>query len=256
MQASERIRNLYARFAEMPMETLAKAWWWERCGGQPRQRSVAELEEHHRRYGTGGNCFDLAYWLLMQAREAGIPARVAGHDFEGWEAHAAVILSDGEGCEYLADPGDKWLQPLLISPEAPGFRPGYHVGFFPAAAVAVERDGDRLTIGYRRPNGKESTQTYHLAPVSDEAFLRACHHSANLLRRPIVEMLLPHPETGELAHWDFDRSRSAWSTERGLFVEEACDSTEGWVARIADRSGMAGAIIRTALSVYSSLPPR
>ncbi|MFZ5826990.1 MAG: hypothetical protein ACOY94_22070 [Bacillota bacterium] len=256
MHPPEPIRRVYAPFVSLPMETLTKAWWREACAGQPRQRSVAEMAEHHRRYGAGGNCFDLAYWLLVQAREAGIAARAVGHDFETWEAHAAIILTGHDGHEYLADPGDKWLQPLLISPAAPAFDPGCHAGFFPGAAVAVEREGTHLTIRYRRPNGKESTQEYDLTPVSDETFLRACHHSAGLLRRPIVEALLPHPETGEIAHWDFDRGRSVWSTDQGLLVEEDAGSTEGWVARIAGRTGIAPEIIRTALAVYSSLEPR
>lgn len=255
MQAPEPIRLQYARFVEIPMETLTKAWWWQQHDGRPRQRTVAEMESHHRGHGTGGNCFDLAYWILTAAREAGIAARPVGHDFESYGAHAAVILTDEQGWEYLADPGDKWLQPILISPGAPAFDPGYHPGFFPAAAVQVERGDDHLTIRYRRPNGKESTQGYDLAPVSDEAFLAACHHSQRLLRRPIVEMLRPYPPTGELAHWEYDRGRSVWSMESGLLPEPDCDSVDGWAQRIAERSGISPELARTALQVYAQLPP-
>ena len=45
-------------------------------------------------------------------------------------------------------------------------------------------------------------------PVSEERFIRACNHSQNLLRRPFCEMLLPHPDTGAIEHWEYDREAS------------------------------------------------
>lgn len=113
----------------------------------------------------------------------------------------------------------------------------------------MERSQDSLLIRYRRPNGKESRQRYDLAPVSDEGFRRACHHSQNLLRRPFVERLLPYPATGELAHWEYDRERSCWSLPTGLVEEEPAAD---WVERIAQRSGLGPALITAAFTAYAA----
>lgn len=253
MRAPEPIRHLYAGLAGIPMETLTKAWWWEQCGGRPRQRSRAEMEAHRRRCGTGGNCFDLALWLLELAREAGLPAYAVGHGFQTEEAHAAVVVQDAGGAEYLCDPGDLWLQPVLVTPEAPGFATGFHPGFFPAAAVSIERTGRHLLVRYRRPNGKVGAQQYDLTPVGKADFLDACHHSQNLLRHSLVEQLLPYPKTGEVGHWEYDTGRSFWSLETGLIEEPPCDSVEGWALRITERTGIAPEISRAALRIYGGL---
>lgn len=123
MYAPAEIEQLYRQLASIPMETFTKGWWWLQCGGQARQRTVAEMAVHRERYGAGGNCFDLAYWLLDLARAAGIAARPIGHDLESWEAHAALLLTDDAGDEYLCDPGDLWLRPILVSPDSPGSTP-------------------------------------------------------------------------------------------------------------------------------------
>lgn len=89
MQAPEALRRVYGRFRRIPMETFTKGWWHRQCGGAPRQRTVAEMREHRRLQGSGGNCFDLVLWLREELREAGIPSRVVGHDLETAQAHVA-----------------------------------------------------------------------------------------------------------------------------------------------------------------------
>jgi len=208
------------------------------------------MRQHRDRYGCGGNCFDLAYWLLRRAREAGVPASIVGHDFSTSEAHVALVLLGVDGFEYLADPGDVWLQPILISPQAPQFDPGYHAGFFPAAGVRVDRHDHRLVVRYRRANGKESSQTYSLASVSEEAFLQACNHSQNLLRKPMAEMRSLHPDTGELGHWEYAEGKSWWSLPSGLLREEPCSSAGEWAARIAGFSGLSTEVIEEGFEAY------
>ncbi len=250
MHAPEPLARIYRPLGDRPTESFTKGWRFGTCTGGVRQRTIAELEADYQRSGSGGNCFDRAYWLLVTAREAGVAARVIGHHFEAWEAHAAVILTDDAGHEYLCDPGDCWMQPVLISPESPDFGPGYHEGFFPAAAVRIERTDQVLTVHYRRQNGKESEQHYDLSPVEDQAFLRACHHSQQLLRRPFAERLLTHPETGEVGLWEFDRGRSFWSLPGGLVEEPPCESLAEWVDRIAERTGLAPSVVQAGFATY------
>ncbi len=254
MQAPQSIRSIWDRFGEIPMETFTKGWWHRRCGGRARQRTVAEMVEHRRALGAGGNCFDLALWLRHDLQEAGIEARVVGHDLGTPEAHVAVLAVDGAGAEYLCDLGDCWLQPVLISPEREGFDPGWHADFFPGREIQVRRDGVRLEVCYRRASGKVSRQVYDLSPVGEEELRRACDHSQNLLRRPFCERLLPHPRTGERAHWEYDRGRSFWNLADGPVFEEPCATAAQWVERIAQRTGVAPSLLEEGFRAYGVIP--
>lgn len=87
---------------------------------------------------------------------------------------------------------------------APAFSAEWLPGFFPGRRVQVARTAGRLEVAYLRASGKVGRQSYDLAPVSEELFQRACHHSQNLLRRPFCETLLPHPDTGVIEHWEYE----------------------------------------------------
>lgn len=250
MQAPDSLRSVWDRFSGIPMETFTKGWWLKQCGGTARQRSVQEMMAHRRLLGAGGNCFDLALWLRHELLAAGIPARIIGHDFQTPEAHVAVLAGGGGGPEYLCDLGDLWLQPILVTPGHPDFSPDWHEGFFPGRLVQVQRAADFLEVHYRRADGKVSRQRYDLAPVAEELFLKACHHSQNLLRRPFCEMLLPHPATGRIEHWEYDRGASFWNRGSGPEFEPPCQTPADWIGRIAARTGMAPELIATAFEVY------
>ncbi|EQD47410.1 hypothetical protein B1B_12352, partial [mine drainage metagenome] len=77
------------------METLTKAWLYHEPGG-PRQRTATQIAAHRKDHGTGGNCFDLAIWLLDEFARAGVQAHAIGHDFFTPEAHVAVLADDGQ----------------------------------------------------------------------------------------------------------------------------------------------------------------
>lgn len=250
MRASEVIRTVWVRFHGMPMETFTKGWWLKQCGGIARQRTVAEMSEHRRLLGAGGNCFDLALWVRDELAQAGISARIVGHDLETPDAHVAVLAVDPSGAEYLCDLGDLWLQPILVSPEHPAFSPDWQPGFFPGRLVQIHRSGNALEVFYRRAGGKMGTQVYDLSPISEEQCLRACDFAQNLLRRPFCEMLLPHPDTGAIEHWEYDRQASFWNLADGPVFEEPCDSLADWIARITARTGMAPELIATAFEIY------
>lgn len=251
MQAPGSILQVWRGFQGIPMETFTKGWWYRQCGGMPRQRTVAEMTEHRRLYGTGGNCFDLAVWLREALQTAGVAARITGHDLGTDDAHVAVIATDPEGREYLCDLGDLWLQPMLIDRSTEGF----HAGFFPGREIRLERSGNSLLVLYRRPAiGKVSRQLFDLSPVPEAQFEAACHHSQSLLRRPFCEALLSHPDTGAITHWEYDRGRSFWNMDGGPVFEDACLDEAHWVARISQRTGMSAGIVRGAFEVYGIKP--
>lgn len=232
------------------METFTKGWWHRHCGGAPRQRTVAEMREHRQTYGAGGNCFDLAVWLHHDLQAAGISARIVGHDLCTPDAHVGVIATDTAGSEYLCDPGDQWLQPILISTDSPAFSGDWHTGFYPGREVQVARTAGHLHVQYRRPNGKIGRQSYDLRPLSEEEIRQACHFSQNLLRRPVCEVLRPHPETGSVEKWEYDNRTSFWNLAGGLVYEEPCDTSAAWAARISANTGLTVELIMAAFAVY------
>jgi hypothetical protein len=253
MHAPEPIRQIWSRFAGVPMETFTKGWWHRQTNGAPRQRTPQEMAAHRAALGTGGNCFDLSYWLLHELDQVGLRGYAVGHHLETEDGHIGVVAVDADGREYLCDLGDQWLQPILITPGDSAYSPDWHTGFFPAADVQLQRAGAELTVRYRRPNGKESRQTYDLTPVSTDSLNRACHFSQAHLTQVLCEALRPYPGTGEVAHWEYSEERSFWSLPTGLVVEEPCDSVEGWTARIAATTGVHPEVIRTGFDVYGRL---
>lgn len=224
------------------METFTKVWWNEQCGGVARQRTVEEMVAHRREYGTGGNCFDLALWLRHELRQAGVPARIIGHDLGASHAHVAVLAEGGDGAQYLCDLGDQWLQPVLITPQRENWSPDWLRGFFPGRAVQIRPDGECLTIAYRH-GAKVATQQFDLAAIDEAVLERACHHSQNLIRRPYCEMLLPHA-TGSIEHWEYADGRSFWHLESGAEYEVPCADAGDWATRVADYTGIAAGLIR------------
>jgi hypothetical protein len=252
MQAPPEIMAVWNRFVGVPMETFTKGWWYGCCSGSPRQRTVAELIEHRRTHGAGGNCFDLALWLRQALWDAGIAARIIGHDLCTPEGHVAVIASDRCGGNYLCDLGDQWLQPILIDPGAQAFADDWHRGFFPGREVRISRSDELLQVFYWRAGGKVGSQSYDLRVLTEDAVMQACHHSQNLLRRPFCEMLLPYPVTGRIEHWEYDEGASFWKLEDGAVLEEPCGKQAEWVARISGRTGMSAELIQAAFTTYAA----
>lgn len=208
------------------------------------------MRTHRKSFRTGGNCFDLVLWLIAELAEAGIAARPVGHDLETPDAHIAVV-AQADGISYLCDLGDQWLQPVLIDPGSPAFSTGWLAGFFPAAEIRVEPAEQELRVFYRFPDGRENAQAYSLAALDADTLACACRHSQGLLRKPMVEILARHPETGEQGAWEFDRFRSFWRLSSGRRFEADCEDLTGWVERIAARSGMSPEVVEIALRVYA-----
>ncbi len=245
MKSLDTIMNIWHKFDSFPMETLTKAWL-HRQGIGARQRTVPEMAEHRITYGTSGNCFDLAIWLLHEFHHAGIRAHAVGHDFFTPKAHVGVIAYDGEQ-RYLCDLGDQWIRPISIDgPRRERAEP--IPGFFPGARIQVVTIGSECVVTYHRPSGKTSSQSYSLVNVEYEELLRAGQHSQSLLRQPLCEMRIHFDD--QIAHWEFDNWSSHLSTSTSLQEEPPARSLDEWSERIHARTGISTRVIAEALEVY------
>ncbi len=251
MQAGEEILQVWRRFDWVPMDNLVKAWHYGRAGVK-KQRSVEEMREHRKAYGLGGNCFDLALWLLAEFREAGIEAYPIGSKLGTEGAHAAVMALDGKGRRFLCDLGDQWIQPILLDVHDSAFSDAPQAGFFPGARVQLSAEPNGLVIGYERPGGKLSVQSYSLHPADPQSFRQAAEFSQHQLgKQPLIEVRVPY--NGELAHWEFSDWQSEISTKSGLKKEPPASSFGEWVERIHGRSGYDRGVVEEALSFYRSM---
>ncbi|MGM0898403.1 MAG: hypothetical protein ACQEV0_10915 [Bacillota bacterium] len=251
MRAGENILDVWRRFDGLPMDNLVKAWYYERAG-MKKQRSVEQMKEHREAHGLGGNCFDLALWLLAEFEQAGIEAYPIGSELSTEQAHAAVLAIDENGRRFLCDLGDQWIQPILVETQDAEFMDTPQTGFFPGADVQVSTEPDGMTIIYQRPGGKLSVQKYSLEPVDQRTFWQAAEYSQHQLgKTPLIEVRVPYE--GEVAHWEFNDWQSELSTTKGLIKEEPASSFDTWVERIHGRSGYDRDIVAEALSFYKSM---
>ena len=244
MRASKDILDVWRGFDDFPMETITKAWY-SQMEMEPKQRSVEQMRQHREQYGTSGNCFDLAIWLIDEFRQQELHsyAILTPH------SHVAVVAVSGEGKKYLCDLGDQWIEPILIDAGDEAYTPQFLDGFFPGAKVKLNVQPDHLVVQYKRPNGKTSLQTFYLRPLSEAELIAAGEKAQQTLRRPLVEKRLFLPE--QTAHWEFDTDKSFISYQEGREEESQLDSIEAWAERISGRSGIAEDVVRQALRVYA-----
>ncbi|MFC4559213.1 hypothetical protein ACFO3D_13525 [Virgibacillus kekensis] len=217
------------------METLTKLWNYNQ-NSDKKQRDISLMKEHRQRYGTSGNCFDLAIWLLDEFKHDGIEAYPIGHGLKTEDAHVAVIALDESGNRYLCDLGDQWIKPILVERDHEDYTNEKLSGFFPAADVRLRCDKDSLEVLYHRPNGSVSSQTYDIRPIETDYFLHAAEHSQNLIKPiPLLECRVPY--NSEIAHWEFGNWQSFLSTTVGLYKEKKAGSLDEWVERVNLRCG-------------------
>ncbi|GGO03138.1 hypothetical protein [Saccharibacillus kuerlensis] len=251
MNATQEILRVWRRFDDFPMETLTKAWLHAN-GDSLNLRTVERMREDRKKYGTSGNCFDLALWLLDELRGEGISCYPVGDKLGTYDAHAAVIARGNEGERYLCDLGDQWIQPILLDPGAKGYTEAPLSGFFPGARIAVSSDGYKANIRYMRPGGKESRAEFDLEPVDEAEFKEAAAYSQSLLSLPLVEKRLLIDNGSRIVHWEYENGASQISSDRGLFHESEPMGDETWAARISRRSGIDKGIVQTALDIYAA----
>ncbi|MCA0988519.1 hypothetical protein [Guptibacillus algicola] len=248
MIAPKPIIDVWRRFDDFPMETLTKAWYFNKAEGN-KQRHVPLMKEHHEQFGITGNCFDLALWLLDVFKREGIEAYPIGHDLHTEDAHVAVVVKDESGKRYLCDLGDQWLNPVLIDSECEDYSNELLDGYFPAARVQVLPQHHYLKVIYHRPNEKWSEQVYDTRAVVMEEFLSAAEHSQNVMNKaPLLECRIPYKK--EIAHWEFYNWESVVSTTEGLHLQSKVDGVEEWATKIHEVSGYDREFLIEALEIY------
>lgn len=246
-----KILQVWRRFDEFPMETITKAWLHAR-GERFAPRSVDLMREQRERYGTSGNCFDLAMWLMDELRGEGIECYPVGHQLGTEDAHCAVIAIGEDGSRYLCDLGDQWIQPVLIDPWAEGYTEQPLPGFFPGARIAVRSDAAQASIRCIRPGGKESRSVYDLNAVDEAEFVHAAAYSQSMLSIPLVERRLRTCTDGSIVHWEYESGQSQISSDRGLFHESEPFGDDTWPRRISRRSGIDEQVVQAALDLYAA----
>lgn len=248
MLAPNHIITTWRKFDHFPMETLTKAWFYQK-GTNKKQRSVSLMKEHREEYGITGNCFDLAIWLLNEFKKDGITAYPIGQHFKTERAHVAVVALDEEGKRYLCDLGDQWLNPILIDSDSEDYTDEMLSGFFPAAKVQVKSTKHEVEVHYHRPNGKMSQQRYDVTPLDETLFLEAAEFSQHLIKpRPLLECRVPYKT--ETAHWEFCNWESFLSTSEGLFHDKNVTTIEEWAERIHSKTGYHKQLLTDALHLY------
>ncbi|KOP71135.1 hypothetical protein ACFFHH_04300 [Cytobacillus solani] len=242
------ILTTWGKFCDFPMETLTKAWFYQKSSRR-KQRSVSLMKEHREQYGISGNCFDLAIWLLDEFEKDGIEAYPIGNYLNTEKAHTAVVALDERGRRFLCDLGDQWLKPILIDSAQHDFTGEILSGFFPAAQVQIKPVSSSVEVIYYRPSGKLSRQVYHTEPLDLKLFMEAAEYSQNQIRpRPLLEVRTPYKS--EIAHWEFCNWESYLSTSEGLFKEEQLLTIEEWVERIHSKTRYDRKFLFEALEFY------
>ncbi len=248
MRATPDVIAIWNKFDDFPMETLTKAWYNE-LTMDSQQRSVDLMKLHREKYGTSGNCFDLAIWLIDEYRKNNLYSYAVLTP----DSHVAVVVKNEEGNKYLCDLGDQWIEPILIEPNHEDYSEQFLPGFFPGAEVKLNYRTGNLLVTYRRPNGKVSRQEFDLTPIFDQELIVAGQKTQKKLWTPLVEKRL-FMET-EVTHWEFDNFTSFISSTEGKKMEEPLRKIEEWANRICIMSGISEEIVLTALKVYSKKSP-
>ncbi|MBO8178556.1 MAG: hypothetical protein H0Z31_14065 [Bacillus sp. (in: Bacteria)] len=251
MHAPAFIKAIWYQFDDFPMETLTKIWYFHKPI-EKKQRDVSLMKEHREQFGSSGNCFDLAIWLLDECKKNGIRAYAIGHDLFSLNGHIAVVMEDKY--QYLCDLGDQWIEPVLISPESDDFSNQWLTGFFPGAQVKIHRLQSLLLVSYLRPNGKITNQTYDLTPIDTDTLWQAAEWSQNHIKpRALVECRIPYQQ--EIAHWEYNNGTAFLSTSIGKLNEESALSISEATNRIVHYANMDESFVYNALRSYERLSP-
>lgn len=252
MKAPAEIMNVYKKFDEIGLETLSKAWYKSRRT-QRFQRTVDEIEVDYKKFGTTGNCFDLALWLYDAFQKAELEAYFIGEHVGTPDAHVAVLVRDYEGYRYYCDLGDQWIQPILVDASSPHFTSEAQDGFFPGARVVVDAKENEFEIIYLRSNDKQSRQSFITEPIPFQAFMEAGEHSQQLLRHPLVEKRVYDKKLQEVVLWEFSDFKSFTSTTKGLKEDEPVEHEEDWAERISSKTGIDKDVVIQALRKYKQI---
>jgi len=248
LRATKDVISIWRKFDDFPMETITKAWYFQ-LASDYKQRTVEQMKSHREQYGTSGNCFDLAIWLIHEFRRE----KFTCYAILTPSSHVAVVVLNEKGNRYLCDLGDQWIEPILIEQNNENYTEEFLDNFFPGAQVKLESQANSLFVTYKRPNGKVSKQTYVLNPITDERLIAEGERTQRTLRTPLVERRIF--TDSHVIHWEFDNYISFFSSMDGKQIESKLQTMEEWAERISNVSGINKKIIRDALEVYSKKSP-
>ena len=125
-------------------------------------------------------------------------------------------------------------------------------GFFPAAKVMLETEGNKTSITYQRSNGKTSSSVYDTTPLEDAWLWEISERVQTVFRKqPLIEIRLSIE--GEVVHWEFDAWKSFLSTSQELVKEDTNLDLSEWVERIHFRTGMDKDFLLEALRFYKEM---
>lgn len=249
LRATQDVLSIWRKFDNFPMETITKAWYFQ-LASEFKQRTIEQMKSHRGQYGTSGNCFDLAMWLIHEFRQE----KFTSYAILTPDSHVAVVVLNENGDRYLCDLGDQWIEPILIEQNNEDYTEEFIDNFFPGAQVKLESQVNSLSVTYRRPNGKESKQKYILDPISDERLIAEGEKTQRTLRTALVERRIF--TDSDVIHWEFDNYISFFSSMDGKQIEKKLQTIEEWAERIGNVSGIDKKIIRNALEVYSKKSPQ
>lgn len=251
MYPSKQIIDTWNKCSQFPMETLTKAWFYNK-NTKKKQRDITLMREHHQQYGITGNCFDLVIWLLDECKKDGIEAYPIGQHLHTKSAHVAVIMLDENGNRYLCDLGDQWIYPVLIDAQNDYFTNEKISGFFPGANIQINPQNHDFEVLYHRPNGKISKQVYNGTPIDLSTLLHAAEFSQNEIKpRPLLECKTVYKN--EMAHWEFLDWESFLSTSEGLFYDQKLETIQEWADRIHSKTRYDKQFLLEALTIYKNM---
>lgn len=246
MKPTTSILSVWARFDNIPMETLTKAWYWSKTEGD-RQRSVAKMQANRQSYGCGGNHYDLAIWLIDAYQNAGLKAwavrRSGGND-------VAVIVEE-QGNQFFLQQALQWTKPVHIGEKEAAFRSQWLNDVSPGLSIQVDRSKNRLHILWKGQDDTVHTCAYDLTPLDMITLRERAALSQKQLETPLVRVRTNWK--GETAMWEFQAFSSRLHTAEGAIQEATAANLDEWVERIHQRTGMDRYVVRKSLSVYRGL---
>lgn len=156
-------------FLNIPYENLSKIIKYQRLHQDTASlRLPDEVWEDYRRYGLGGTCFSLTFFLRCIVEALGFTGYpVMGHMKAGPNHHCALIVVH-EGVHYLLDPGYVLDVPMALADERPRAFRNAHSG---VELRPGEQPREYHLFTFQRDQARWR-YTFMDVPVASEQFLQ------------------------------------------------------------------------------------
>ncbi len=192
LERPDRLDYILARFSALPYENLTKLIKRADAGSQ--RRLPDEVLADHDRYGAGGTCFALTYFLGEILEQAGFQWEYLLADRSYMTAAHSALAVRIDGRRYLADPGYLLDHPLALD-QTQAVRvpaPGEELLLEPAA------DGESWTLYTVNGAHRKFRYRLHSATVSESDFIDRWTDSFDW---PMMDSLVLCSITREARHY-------------------------------------------------------